>query len=336
MTSFEELLEFRQKQKAYFDDCHILRFFSSFVAVSHGRVISVTEPVMSYCPLAWTLYKKIRELKRNDAEAVKEQIREIVERKIERFGFFTERRVLEGSDISVPYGASEILMYAVRKKEIDAAVLVCDGAGSVVATLPEVIQGIGARMNGLFYTTPITATIEKLKRSGTAVIFPDARIQQMGAVEYACQRGHKKIAVTVNASMAREGLKEIRALEKKYDAAIIIFVVCTTGIGMQRVLEIKEYADLVWACASQEVRQVIGPAALLQVSEAIPVFILTQKGLNVLSAYSDSETDLKSLDLNEQYLISRQTRGKRIRMGKQMAGLSRVSLPVRSQKEPAY
>jgi len=53
-------------------------------------------------------------------------------------------------------------MYAMRKNVIDSAVLVCDGAGTVIVNRPEIVQGIGARMNGLFYTTPIKNMIVRL------------------------------------------------------------------------------------------------------------------------------------------------------------------------------
>ena len=74
-------------------------------------------------------------------------------KKIAEFGFFTSRRGIIRKDIAVPFGASEILMYCMKKEIIDAAVIVCDGAGTVIVNKPEIVQGIGARMNGLFFTS---------------------------------------------------------------------------------------------------------------------------------------------------------------------------------------
>jgi hypothetical protein len=71
--------------------------------------------------------------------------------------------------IEVPYGASEMLMYALRKGVIEAAVVACDGAGTVVVDRPEVVQGIGAGMNGLFFTTPIREVVERLASEGCRV-----------------------------------------------------------------------------------------------------------------------------------------------------------------------
>jgi len=56
-----------------------------------------------------------------------------------------------------------MMMYALKKGGIDAAVTVCDGAGTVISDSPSLIQGIGARMNGLFYTTPIPEVIQRIK-----------------------------------------------------------------------------------------------------------------------------------------------------------------------------
>jgi putative methanogenesis marker protein 8 len=331
---FGRLLDLQKTQDFYLKDYHILRFYSAFVAVSHGKVIGITDPSMRYCPLAEMFYKKMRNISAEDKETIKNSIKEIVQDKIKRFGFFTENRDLLAEDVSVPYGASEILMYAMNKKEIDAAVIVCDGAGSVVVRVPGIIQGIGARMNGLFYTTPISGTIKKLQRASASVVFSDARIDQAGAVEYACQKGYKKIAVTVNASLVQERFEKIRELAKRYSADIIVLAVCTTGIGIKRSFEVKEYADVVWSCASSEIRDIVGRRAALQVSEAIPVFVLTKRGLDLLSSYSDPSHYLKNLDFNEQHIISRKKEGRRIRMGCRVDYLSQFRLPVRSAKEP--
>lgn len=333
ITVVRELLKEREARKL--KDFHVLRFFSSWVAVSEGKVVHVTDPVMQYCPLAAALYAKLRKLKADDARAVKQGVKEIVEKKIERFGFFTERRELFNAGISVPYGASEILMYARRKNIIEAAVLVCDGAGSVIVTQPEMIQGIGARMNGLFYTSPLQAVMRTLKEAGAHVVFEDARIDQIGALEEACRLGYKKIGVTVNASMDEEKLERIKELEARYHAVMTTLVVCTTGISQQRVRETGDHGDLIWSCASEAVREMIGPRALIQISESIPVFVLTKKGLDMCCAYSDHGNILKELDERDQYLISQKRPGRKIRMGEREVHLSPACLPVRSSAEPA-
>jgi hypothetical protein len=134
--------------------------------------------------------------------------------------------------------------------------------------------------------------------------------------------------------MEDEQLSEIKKLEKEYGATITTLVVCTTGVSPERALDIEEDADVVWGCASREIREMVGPYALLQVSEKIPVFVLTEKGLDVLSAYSNSEQTIKGLDRRKQYIISKRCKGDKIRMGEWMAYVSSARLPIRSSQEP--
>ena len=164
--------------KDYMDrrDIHVLKYFSSFVSVSHGKVINITEPTLTFCPLAKHLYKDFSNMRGNDKEAIKSAIKSAIESKIKDYGFFTDNRKLSYGDVSIPYGASEMLMFALRKGVIDAAVVVCEGAGTVITNKPEVVQGIGARMNSLLLTSPIKGIIKKLKSANCQVIFENALI----------------------------------------------------------------------------------------------------------------------------------------------------------------
>ena len=179
---------------ADYDDLHITRMMHGFVAVSHGEIIKVTEPRLRYCPLVAYLYN--RPGGSDDVEAVKQMMIENTREKIARFGHFTERREIQRGDIAVPYGASEMIMFAMRKGHFDCAVTVCDGAGTVLCDQPDLVQGIGARMNGTFYTTPIPAVISRLEEHGCHVPFPDtAEINQVGGLRRAAELGYKRIAV---------------------------------------------------------------------------------------------------------------------------------------------
>lgn len=307
-------------EKDNFEDLHIIRFFSSFVAISKEKVIRMTEPFLEYCPLADSLYDNMK------------GIRKIVEEKIAKFGHFTAERKLYREDVAIPYGASEMMMYALQKKEIDSAVIACDGAGTVIVSKPAVVQGIGARMNGLFYTSPIEEIIKRLERANCHVVFPKtADIDQTSGLEKSVELGYKKISVTVNACM--EDLSKVKEVEEKYKVSAISLAVCTTGIDEEKMKEIEEYADLVWSCASAKIRKA-GEKAKLQVSTAIPVFVLTEKGLNFITSYSSSEKAFKNLDTEKQYLISGRYKGTKVRMGDFNTYLSEAELPVRSEKEP--
>ena len=231
----KKLLKKIKNEKTRPKDLHIIRFYSSFVVISNGKTINLTTPHMTYCPLAGSLYKKIEQTK--DPGLLKQAITKSVDEKISKFGHFTKRRELSRSDIAIPYGASEILMYAIRKKAIDAAVVVCDGAGTVIVNRPELVQGIGARMNGLFYTSPIQEVIRGLKKADSCVVFQDAAINQIEGVEKAALLGYKKIAVTINAC-ADEPLHKLGEIERKYKISVTSLFVCTTGINKGIIQEI--------------------------------------------------------------------------------------------------
>jgi len=329
---YKELIQKRNYNDEYLKDYHVLRFFSVFVAVSKGKVVDISGSFLEYCPLVKMLYGDIK-----CSDDMKANVKDLVEKKISEFGFFTTNRKLHMTKIAVPFGASEMLMYALRKKVIDAAVIVCDGAGSVIATNPEVVQGIGARMNGLFYTTLISEITEKLKDDNCNVVFSDARINQIEAVGKACELGYKNIAVTINGYVEDEKLDQIKCLEDKYSVSITLLVVCTTGTSSERIQEISKYADIVWSCASEGIRKVVGGKSIFQISKKIPVFVLTQKGLNFVFAYSENELRINSLDHKKQYILSKNAKGKKVIMGDNFKYyLSEAKLPVRSKSEPRF
>jgi putative methanogenesis marker protein 8 len=331
-TGHKEFLEKIQKEKPYFKDLHIIRFYSSYVAISNGKVVALTTPYMRYCPLAEALYGNMG--RSSDHDEMKKTIINTVDKKIQRFSHFTSDRELIRNDISVPYGASEMLMYAMRKKVIDAAVVVCEGAGTVIVNRPEVVQGIGARMSGVFFTTPIRKIINKLEKYGCHVVFSQAGINQVEGVRKAVSLGYKRIAVTINASMD-ESFSELMQIENSHNISLACLAVCTTGINKARVQELSEYADLIWSCASSEVRKSIGKKSILQLSVKIPVFSLTLKGVELISAYSPYPNNLlNNIDPLKQYLVNSIPIGKEIKLGNFRAYLKEARLPVRDAKEP--
>ncbi|MCP4651878.1 MAG: DUF2099 family protein [Candidatus Omnitrophica bacterium] len=330
---YKKLLNDLRLKKPYFNDLHIVRFYSSYVAISNGKVIAITDNNMTYCPLAKSLYKNLNFT--DDNCDIKKLITEAIEEKIKKFGHFSKNRELIRSDIAVPYGASEMLMYAMRKKAIDASVVVCDGAGTVIVDKPELVQGIGARMNGLFFTTPIYEIIEELKKHGCHIVSFRAAINQLEGVKKAISLGHKNVAVTMNVAM-EESFSMFRDIEKQHNINLTLLAVCATGASESRVNEIGKYADLVWSCASSKLREVIAQCAVVQVSKKIPVFVLTKKGLDFLSRYSSDEALIQDLDLSQQYIISNDCGGQCIKIGMFKAFISQINLPVRDKKEPKF
>ena len=267
------------------NDIHIIRYFSSIITISRGKVTKITRPTITHCPLAGFLYKGLKRSGDLPLSRLKDEIKKVVEGKIEQFGFCSKKRLLWDDGDSVPYGASEIIAHGLRNKIIDSSVIVCDGAGTVVVPIPQVVQGIGARMHSVLRTSAIQEVIERLHQYGCRTINNGGVIDQKRGVIEAAKEGYKNIAVTINAYQG-ESLKSIRALEKQYDISLTILVICTTGINRGRINEIEKYADLVWACRSREVRNVLCVKAIEILSNASPVYVLTQKGKVFVSGYS--------------------------------------------------
>lgn len=242
------------------------------VLVDESGVHVLTEPAVRSCPYVIATYK-INEINR-------EAVRRIVESKIEEFGFFCPHRSLE-SELVVPFGSSEIISSTIGEL-LDCAVIVCDGAGSVITSNPELVQGIGARMNGLLSTTPIPEVIEAIRRRGGDVL-DEPRIDQVEAVRKAIERGFKRVAVTVIGPMASE-IKELRDLERQYSVKLAIFSTCNT-LAEEKDIEYIKLADVVCASASRLLMEKIGRMALMQLGIHIPVFILTEFGKKITLRY---------------------------------------------------
>ncbi|MBN3033877.1 MAG: DUF2099 family protein [Candidatus Saganbacteria bacterium] len=264
-------------------DIHIIKYFSAQVMISGGRVIEVTEPTMMSCPLAQKLYSGFKGAHSNDKAVLKQAIQGAIESKIKDFGLFTGERNLICHEPAIPYGASEMMMYALQRGAIGAAVVVCEGAGTVITDRPEVVQGIGARLNSIVVTTPIRGIQKELKRLGCLIASKKGMIDQVRGVEEAIKLGYKKIAVTVSGAAAGE-LRKIREKEKRSGVGITTLAVCTTGVADDRIEMMKDHADLVWACASSRVREKLGPLAKRQLARQIPVYVLSDRGIDFIEA----------------------------------------------------
>ncbi len=331
----EKIIHRYERKLAAGRDVHILRHYSAFVVVSEGRVVYVTDPGMTYCPLAGHLYPGFRNIAKPDPKKIKARIKAAIEAKIREHGHFSGRRQIFDTGISIRYGASEMIMYAMRKNVIDAAVVVCEGAGTVITDNPGIAQGIGKRMNGLFLTSPIKAIQARLAPYHCRFVSDRADIDQIKGVAQAAELGFKRIAVTVN-GFKGESLKKIRDLENRYKLRVFIFAICTTGVDQQRLEEIKSYADLVWSCGSKKVREQIGKAAVLQFSRAIPVFVLTEKGWEAARAYFAAPELLGPFQKERQLLVCDGCAGERVRIGDFHSRLREARLPAPGKRSPVY
>ncbi len=200
---------------------HVMELFGKTrIVVKDGKVVEVGEPVADWCPV----FSKVADVSKLTAQEAKKNM----EYRIRELGMFTpERRFDYG--VFVNFGASEIMMTALRRGLIDCTVTVCDGAGTVITSNPELVQGMGALMSGLIETEPIQEIINGIElRGGVVLDKENARIDQPGGLRAACGLGFKKIAVSV---VAPQDAGELREIEKESDIELILIGAHLTGIG---------------------------------------------------------------------------------------------------------
>jgi putative methanogenesis marker protein 8 len=178
----------------------------------------------------------------------------------------------------VNFGASEIMMTALRRGIIDSTVTVCDGAGTVITSNPGLVQGMGALMSGLIETEPIPETIAGIEARGGIVLDKEkACIDQTEGCRMACELGYKNIAVSV---VCPEDAGKLRELEKEYGVELTLIGAHLTGLRTREAREFIAALDIVTGCASRTVRDIVKP--ILQVGTSVPMFAITQKGKELL------------------------------------------------------
>jgi len=245
------------------------------VRISEKGVEVLSKPLVGYCPLHEALYgtKKI------DVGAV----RKSVEMKIAGFGFCCGNRAFDDESI-VAYGASEMMCVWLEKGLIGCAVVVCEGAGTVITSNGKLVQAIGARLTGIVRTSPIPEIIKKIRSEGGIVLDEkSAIIDQVKGVKKALDLGFRRVAVSV-AGFQSKAISEIRRLEVDAKAEVLIFSVCNTCVSKSDVKHIAK-ADFVCASASKILREEIGKKAILQLGVTIPVYALTDRGKRLVLAY---------------------------------------------------
>jgi putative methanogenesis marker protein 8 len=248
---------------------HLLEMAKALVRVKDGEIEVLTDPQISRCPLRQDLYGLDPESRNTVEAALKQHMREL--------GMYGHGRVLELHEKPVSFGASEIVADAMSEGLVDAAVVVCEGAGTVILTRPEVMQAVGAHMTGLVETSPIEEIQTGLERRGCLLLDRQCNIDQVKGFEMAAEAGFERIAVTIAGTRAFEAEK-LREKGRGMGNRPIILAVHTTGIGEAEARALAENCDIVWACASKAVRNVVGPRARLQIGVSIPVFALTDEG----------------------------------------------------------
>lgn len=239
------------------------------VVVRDGRVIAVGEPQIASCPLT---AKFAYPIATPDRESVKANI----EARIRAWGMCTPKREVSDTREFVGFGASEVLSFGLQAGLLDAVVLACDGAGTVIVTQPALVQGIGGRMSGLVKTVPYPDVIRRIEESGGVVVDKAyAQLNQADGVKRAYELGYRNVAVTV----ALPG--DAHKIRDMYPDAFI-FGVHVTGLSREEAEMLVAASDIVTACASKTVREAAGPRALLQAGDAVPIFAMTKKAKDLI------------------------------------------------------
>jgi putative methanogenesis marker protein 8 len=239
------------------------------IIIRNGVVVEVGEAQIRDCPLAKRFAYPIPDIK-------KESVKANIEHRIKAFGMCTpDREVLDSREF-VGFGASEILSFALHAGLIDAVVLACDGAGTVVVTTPALVQGIGGRMSGLVSTCPYPAVMDRIEANGGIVLDREnATLDQLAGVALAAEKGYKKIAVTV-------ALPGDAAAIRRIHPETVIFGVHVTGLSAEEAEMLVAASDLVTSCASKTIREIAGKKALVQAGIAIPIFAITKPGKELI------------------------------------------------------
>jgi putative methanogenesis marker protein 8 len=247
-------------------DEHIIEAIGrSRIVIRDGKVVEVGEAIIADCPLAKRFGFPIPAI-------TKDAIQANIEHRIKAFGMCTANREILDSREFVGFGASELLSFGLKIGFIDAVVLACDGAGTVVVTKPEMVQGIGGRMSGIVRTSPYPSVIDRIEQDGGIVLDKKyAIIDQIAGVALAVSEGYRMIAVTV-------ATPDVAAAIRKIHPDTFIFAVHVTGLSAEDARSLVASSDLVTACASRTIREIAGSKALLQAGISVPVFAMSRKG----------------------------------------------------------
>jgi len=251
-------------------DEHVIEAIGrSRIVIRDGIIVEVGESRVRECPLAKRFAHPVPTI-------TKENVKANIEARIKAFGMCTPGRDVIDNREFVGFGATELLGFASRTGLIDAAVLACDGAGTVIVKDPALIQGVGGRMSGLVSTSPIEKVIRRIEKHGGIVVDKKhASLDQYAGVKWAYDVGYTKVAATV----AKPDVAQ--RIRKEFPDALI-FGVHVTGLTREEAESMVAAADLMTGCASKAVRESAGAKALLQAGVSVPIFALTKKGKEII------------------------------------------------------
>ena len=238
----------------------------SKITVENGKVVDVTQPEVDYCPL-FHKYQGIEKL-------TKEAIAKNIQFRIDDFGMCTANRQLRMKDF-LSFGISEILSTLLGECEIDCAIMVCEGCGTVIITESEMAQGVGGRVSGLVETSPIPELFDEIGKDNI-VNAETAKIDQVEGIRLAIKKGYKNIAVTVALASDIDAIDKLK--EENPDVNIYVFVVHTSKRSPEEARKLFDGCDVATGCASKNMRKIGQEESLKTVGQSIPIFSKTEAG----------------------------------------------------------
>ncbi|MBQ2831743.1 methanogenesis marker 8 protein [Methanobrevibacter sp.] len=242
----------------------------SRITIKDGKVISVSEPEVEYCPL-FDHHRGIKEL-------TPEIIAKNIQFRIDDFGMCTPNRQLRMKDF-LSFGISEIMSTLLEENVIDSVVMVLEGCGTLIVTEPELVQGIGGRVSGLVETTPIPELIDEIGKEN--IVNPKtAEINQIEGIRLAISKGFKSIAVTITLASDAEEIEKLK--EENPDINIYVFVVHTTKTSAEDARKLFDACDVTTGCASKHIREIGEAESIKTVGQSIPIFAHTEDGKKFL------------------------------------------------------
>lgn len=238
----------------------------SKITVENGKVVDVTESQVDYCPL-FHKYQGIEKL-------TKEAIAKNIQFRIDDFGMCTANRQLRMKDF-LSFGISEILSTLLVEGEIDCAIMVCEGCGTVIITESEMAQGVGGRVSGLVETSPIPELFDEIGKDN--IVDPQtAKIDQIEGITLAISKGYKNIAVTIALASDIDGINKLK--KENPDVNIYVFVVHTSKRTPEEARKLFDGCDVATGCASKNMREIGYNESLKTVGQSIPIFSKTETG----------------------------------------------------------
>ena len=252
---------------------HELEICGARIRIEDGRAEVMEPPKVEHCPMRSRVYGVQQE-----SEA---SVLDTLRMNVEEWGMFTSARRLRTDERTVSFGASEIISDALRDGLLDAAVTVCEGAGTFVCGDPQVLEAVGAHMTGILSTSPIPAIQDGLRAAGCSLISDEAVIDQVAGLELAAELGHKRVALTL---MGKEAMsaQALAARAEALGTECALFAVHTTEVCGFTAEMLIHFCDVVYLCASARLWEKAGVKAKVQMGAGIPVLGMTRRGKELI------------------------------------------------------